>query len=61
MKKIQVKILDPRLGAQIPLPTYATKGSAGLDMRACLNNSIFICDILCKYSIKIEIILLIES
>ncbi len=42
MKKIQVKILDPRLGAQIPLPTYATKGSAGLDMRACLNNSIII-------------------
>lgn len=36
MKKIQLKILDPRLGNQIPLPSYATHGSAGLDMRACL-------------------------
>ena len=36
MKKIQLKILDPRLGEQIPLPGYATDGSAGLDLRACL-------------------------
>jgi len=33
---LQVKILDPRLGTTIPLPEYATKGSAGLDLRACL-------------------------
>ncbi|NBV74816.1 MAG: dUTP diphosphatase [Methylococcaceae bacterium] len=40
MKKIQLKLLDPRLGHEIPLPTYATEGSAGLDMRACLDQAI---------------------
>lgn len=34
---IQLKILDPRLGSEIPLPQYATEGSAGLDLRACLD------------------------
>lgn len=34
---IQLKLLDPRLGDSIPLPTYATPGSAGLDLRACLD------------------------
>lgn len=33
---VQIKILDPRLGDSIPMPTYATEGSAGLDLRACL-------------------------
>jgi len=33
MQKIKLKILDPRLGKEIPLPEYATKGSAGLDLR----------------------------
>nr|MCH9644705.1 dUTP diphosphatase [Gammaproteobacteria bacterium]MCH9744085.1 dUTP diphosphatase [Gammaproteobacteria bacterium] len=33
---LQVKILDDRLGQEIPLPKYATEGSAGLDLRACL-------------------------
>ena len=33
---IELKILDPRLGREIPLPDYATAGSAGLDLRACL-------------------------
>lgn len=33
---IELKILDPRLGKDIPLPEYATPGSAGLDLRACL-------------------------
>jgi len=33
---LRVRILDPRLGADFPLPQYATAGSAGLDLRACL-------------------------
>lgn len=37
MQKIQLKILDPRLGDSIALPDYATNGSAGLDLRACLD------------------------
>ena len=37
MAKIQLKILDPRLGTHFPLPTYATEGSAGLDLRAILD------------------------
>ena len=36
MKNLQVKIMDSRLGKDIPLPRYATDGSAGLDLRACL-------------------------
>jgi dUTP pyrophosphatase len=36
MKKIEFKILDSRIGNEIPLPGYATSGSAGLDLRACL-------------------------
>jgi len=38
MKKIAVKILDPRLRDQ--LPRYATSGSAGLDLRACLDTPV---------------------
>lgn len=37
MHKIQLKILDKRIGKEIPLPNYATDGSAGLDLRACLD------------------------
>lgn len=37
MQKIQLKLLDPRLGDSIELPNYATDGSAGLDLRACLD------------------------
>lgn len=37
MKKIDVKILDPRLGNEFPLPAYATTGSAGLDLRALID------------------------
>lgn len=39
MKKLQVKILDARLGQQYPLPTYATQGSAGLDLRAMVTET----------------------
>ena len=37
MQKIQLKILDPRLGNEFPLPSYATAGAAGMDMRACVD------------------------
>lgn len=37
MRNIQVKILDPRIGREFPLPHYATDGAAGMDLRACLD------------------------
>ncbi len=37
MKGIQLKILDARMGGEYPLPEYATDGSAGFDIRACLD------------------------
>lgn len=40
MKKLQVKILDPRIGTEIPMPDYATEGSAGMDLRACIDEEI---------------------
>lgn len=40
MQKIQLKILDSRLGDSIELPNYATEGSAGLDLRACLDEAV---------------------
>lgn len=40
MKKLQVKILNDKIGSEFPLPTYATEGSAGLDLRACLDDAI---------------------
>jgi len=40
MKKVQLKVLDNRLGNEIPLPDYATQGSAGLDLRACLDEAV---------------------
>jgi len=42
MQKIQLKILDPRLGNEFPLPHYATDGSAGMDMRACLDEPLLL-------------------
>src|SRR3990167_7927835 len=36
-KAIQLKILDQRVGQIIPLPTYATPGSAGMDLRVCID------------------------
>lgn len=37
MLEIQIRVLDARLGKQFPIPGYATAGSAGLDLRACLD------------------------
>lgn len=35
--RLEVKVLDPRVGDSIPLPEYATEGSAGMDVRACID------------------------
>ena len=37
LKRVQIKAVDPRLGTDFPLPDYATDGSAGMDLRACLD------------------------
>ena len=37
---VQLKVLDARIGSEIPLPEYATEGSAGLDLRACLDGPV---------------------
>jgi dUTP pyrophosphatase len=37
MAQIELKILDKRVGSEIELPHYATDGSAGMDIRACLD------------------------
>lgn len=37
MTQVDVKILDERIGQSLPLPQYETSGSAGMDLRACLN------------------------
>ena len=39
---VQIKILDPRLGTEFSLPDYATAGSAGMDLRACLEEAVTI-------------------
>ncbi|WP_345845244.1 dUTP diphosphatase [Shewanella algae] len=39
---IELKILDSRIGSEFPLPSYATPGSAGMDLRAMLDTSITI-------------------
>jgi len=38
--KIETKIINPLVGTSIPLPTYATNGSAALDLRACLDRPV---------------------
>ena len=40
MKKIQLKVLDKRIGHEIPLPEHATQGSAGMDLRACIDETL---------------------
>ena len=40
MQNLQVKILNSKIGKSIPLPSYSTPGSAGMDLRACLEESL---------------------
>ena len=40
MRKIQIKVIDERLGSEFPMPAHATDGSAGMDLCACLDQSI---------------------
>jgi len=42
LKPVQIKAIDPRLGTEFPLPEYATPGSAGMDLRACLDETIVV-------------------
>ena len=42
MVNVQLKILNPQIGKDIPLPSYSTDGSAGLDLRACIKSKIII-------------------
>jgi dUTP pyrophosphatase len=42
LRLIELKILDSRVGDSIPLPHYATDGSAGLDMRACIDDPVIV-------------------
>jgi len=42
MKQIKLKIIDPRIGREFPLPGYATVGSAGVDLRACIDHELII-------------------
>lgn len=37
LRRIEVRILDPRVGREFPLPQHATSGSAGVDLRACID------------------------
>ncbi|MFC1749264.1 dUTP diphosphatase, partial [Pseudomonadota bacterium] len=42
MHKLQIKVLDSRVGNEIPLPHYATDGSAGMDLRACVEGELIV-------------------
>lgn len=39
-RSVQLKVLDDRLGREFPLPDYATPGSAGIDLRACVDEPV---------------------
>lgn len=36
-RRLQIRVLDARIGRDYPLPQYATEGSAGVDLRACID------------------------
>ena len=40
LRSIELKILDSKIGKSIPLPQIATEGSAGMDMRACIDSEL---------------------
>lgn len=40
MSTLDVKILNPKIGNELPLPHYATEGSAGMDLRACIDQPV---------------------
>lgn len=42
MQKVELKILDSRIGNEFPLPHYATDGSAGMDLRACIDEELLL-------------------
>lgn len=42
MHPVRMRVLDPRLGRDIPMPEYATSGSAGLDLRACVEEDLVV-------------------
>lgn len=42
LTQLEVKIMDSRLGGEWPLPSYATPGSAGMDLRACINEALIL-------------------
>lgn len=42
MQKIELKILDPRIGNKFPLPRYGTEGAAGLDLVACIETALML-------------------
>lgn len=48
MTPVDLKILDPRLGRDVPLPTYATEGSAGLDLRAMVDAALTLAPSQCE-------------
>lgn len=37
LQRVQLKIIDPRIGTEFDMPSYATPGSAGIDLRACID------------------------
>ena len=42
MKDIEIKIINPLMGDSIPIPKYETKGSAGIDLRACIEEKVLL-------------------
>ena len=40
MDRLQIKVVNEKIGSEIPLPSFSTSGSAGMDLRACLNKQI---------------------